>query len=571
MSSPFPSTTVEPPSTTAGRVVLVGLAVVVVAGTAAVGLAVGPFAGGPFADSPFAVGPFASDAVGGDDVAFEQVTGSCGPSYRTSGNADGSDDGGVAVADYDGDGWPDLLAVGGDQPVLFENDGGRLERSGALPDGEYPELKSALFFDADGDGREDLLLVPRVGDPVFLSNDGASFSRRDAGFNVTLEWGTGASAADYDGDGDLDVYVTQNGNWREETPRRNASGAATDGYPNVLFENTDDGFERVTDAGVAGSHWSLATSFVDLTGDGRPDIHVANDYGWDALLVNQGDGTFDRRRIPDTNRHGMASVVRDVNGDDRLDLFVTNIEFPNPQQIWELNSGLNVYNRGNTLLLNRGNGTFEERATEYGVREGGWGWAASIEDFDNDGTLDVVHATKYHLLRNQDGSFSAVETTPAVWEGRSNGTFERRNGSAVGFVPSNGRGLATADFDRDGDRDLVVAGTSEGFVRYENVNEGGHWLQVRVEPDEGTAVGSEIRVVTSDGTVHTRVQSSRSNFFSQSSRTMQFGLGPHTVDRLEVVRPDGTELVFEDVETDRRVRVTADGTLASAEPKGEGC
>jgi hypothetical protein len=560
----LPSTTAgDLPSTTAGRVVLVGLAVAVVVGTAAVALAVGPFAGGSLA-----VGPFASDAVGSDDVAFERVTESCGPSYQTSGNADGSDDGGVAVADYDGDGWPDLLAVGGDRPVLFENDAGCLERSGALPDGEYPELKSALFFDADGNGREDLLLVPRVGEPVFLANDGESFHRRDAGFNVTLEWGTGAAAADYDGDGDLDVYVTQNGNWREETPRRNASGAATDGYPNVLFENTDDGFERVEDAGVAGSHWSLATSFVDFTGDGRPDIHVANDYGWDALLVNQGDGTFERRRIPDTNRHGMASVVRDVNDDGHLDLFVTNIEFSNPQQVWELNSGLNVYNRGNTLLLNRGNGTFEERATEYGVREGGWGWAAAVEDFDNDGALDVVHATKYHLLRNQDGSFSAVETTPAVWEGRPGGTFERRNGSAVGFVPSNGRGLVTADFDRDGDRDLVVAGTSEGFVRYENVNRDGHWLQVRVEPDDRTAVGSDIRVVTSDDTVHTRVQSSRSNFFSQSSRTMHFGLGPRTVDRLEVVRPDGTELVFENVKTDRRVRVTANGTLTYAGSTG---
>ncbi|MFB6229212.1 MAG: CRTAC1 family protein [Halobacteriales archaeon] len=509
--------------------------------------------------------------VGQDTVQFEETATDCGLVYETTGNSDGSADGGTFVTDYDRDGWPDLLAVGGERPVLFENTGEGFDQSGALPDGEYPPIKSALFFDAEGDGFDDLILVPRSAEPIFLANRGGTFERTDVGFDTALKWGTGASAADFDGDGDLDVFITQNGDWRNQLPRRNASGEATDGFPNRLYENTEDGFERVEGPKVNGSKWSLATSAVDLTSDGRPDIHVANDYGYDALLVNQGNWTFERRQLPETNRHGMASVVRDVNGDGKLDLFVTNIEFENPSQVWGLNSGLEVRNRGNTLLINRGDGHFENRAGARGIRQGGWGWSGAIEDFDNDGTLDTIHATKTYLIREESGSFTTVETAPALWEGTTNGTFERRNATEAGLVTSNGRGLATFDYDRDGDRDVVVADTSNRFKLYENADDGGNWLQVQIDPGNGTAVGSVVRVETSDGDVITRVRSSRSNFFSQSSRTLQFGLGPQTIERLEVRRPDGTELVFEDVEADQRVRVSANGSLETVKPADGGC
>lgn len=510
-------------------------------------------------------------AVGQDTVGFEETAVDCGLVYETTGDSDGSADGGVAVGDYDRDGWPDLLAVGGERPVLFENTGEGFDRSGALPDGEYPPIKSALFFDADADGFEDLLLVPRSGEPIFLANREGTFERTDVGFDTPLQWGTGASAADFDDDGDQDVFIIQNGDWRNRTPRRNASGEATDGFGNLLYENTGDGFERAGGQNVSGSRWSLATSAVDLTNDGRPDIHVANDYGYDALLVNEGNWTFERRRLPETNRHGMASVLRDVNGDGKFDLFVTNIEFENPDDIWELNSGLEVRNRGNTLLLNRGNGSFENRANARGVQQGGWGWAAAIEDFDNDGTLDIVHATKAYLIQDESGSFTTVKTTPSLWEGTPNGTFERHNATEAGFVTSNGRGLATLDYDRDGDRDVVVADTSDRFKLYENVDDGGNWLQVDVGAGNGSAIGSVVRVETSDGAVRTRVRSSRSNFFSQSSRVLHFGLGPQTIERLEVRRPDGTELVFEDVETDQRVRVSANGSLETVTSADGGC
>jgi len=505
-------------------------------------------------------GSLASDTPGDDHVDFREVSDPCGLSYQTSGDAYGSDDGGVAIADYDRDGWPDVLALGGDRPILFENTGDGFEPSGALPDGEYPPMKSALFFDADGDGWRDLLLVPRTGELVFLENERGTFRRVEMGFNATLRWGTGATAGDYDRDGDLDVYVIQNGNWQNGVPRREASGEAMDGFPNLLFENTDGGFQRVEDAGVAGSHWTLATSFVDLTDDGLPDIHVANDYGWDRLLVNEGNGTFTSRRIEGSNLHAMASVVRDVNGDGRIDLFVTNIGFANPQQVWGLSSSLNVRNLGNTLHINRGNGTFNEQADEYGLREGGWGWAAAMEDFDNDGTIDVLHAIQYYLRKLREGGFREVETRPSLWEGLDNGTFDRRNATAAGLSTSNGRGLATFDFDRDGDQDVVIADTSGAFKLYENGADGGNWLQVRVRSGTGTAIGTRIRVVTSGETI-TRVQSSRSDFFSQSSRTLHFGLGDASVERLEIVRPDGTELSFDDVEANGRVLVTRNGTL----------
>jgi len=500
----------------------------------------------------------------GADLQFREVGADWGIDYEATGEATGSATGGVAVADVDRDGRPDVLAVGGPEPVLYENTGESYVESGALPNASYPTIKSAHFFDATGDGWEDLLLIPKAGEPIFLRNDGGTFTTEEAGFDHELRWGTGAAAGDFTGNGLLDVVIIQNGNWTAETPRRGVDGEATDGYPNLLYRNTGDGFERVESEAVAGPRWSLAVSAADFTGDGLADIHVANDYGFDVILENQGNMSFEREPIGKTNLHGMSSIVRDVNGDGHLDVFVTNIRFDDTEDVWALNSGLGVRNRGNTLLLNDGNGSFTDVTDEYGLRKGGGGWAAAIEDFDNGGDLEVLHATTSYLERTEDGGFRSVETPPALWTRVGEGNFTRVNASDAGFLPSNGRGLATLDFDGDGNLDVLVADTSGRFKLYENRNDEGNRLRVRLRGGERTVLGTTV-VVETDGDTYEQVLTSRSDFFSQSSRVLHFGLGSEEPQRVRIVRPDGTEHVYEDVAPNQRLVVAPDGSVTVAD------
>jgi hypothetical protein len=506
----------------------------------------------------------------GDRTPFVDVAAERGLVYETAGINTGNGDGGVFVTDYDDDGWPDLLAVGGAHPVLFENTGGQYRRADVLPELSLTDAKGALFFDYDNDGRDDLLLVPREGRPVFLENANGSFRVRDVGFDRRLTWGVGASAADYDGDGCLDVFVVQNGDWRNRTPERSsnpgAPAVADNGEPNLLYDGDCSSFERVTDAGVRGTRWSTTLSFVDLTGDGRPDVHVANDYNFDVFYRNRGDGTFERREIPETNRNGMASDVADVTGDGRLDVFVTNIRYEDPSGVWVFQSGLGVRNTGNSLLVNRDGGTFDDRARTYGVEVGGWGWAGHLDDLDNDGDLDLFHTTKHYLRGAGDQPLDPVATTPRIWERTGPETFEPRNASALGFEATDGRGAATVDFDRDGDLDVVVADTSGPFRLYENTRATGSWLQVRVEgPPDGPALGSRVTVTTSNDT-RVAVVHSGANFLSQNPRTLHVGLADAETARVRVVWPDGTTHVFTDVPTDRRIVVSPDGELTTATP-----
>jgi hypothetical protein len=513
-------------------------------------------------------------SVGGDeeldtDIEFREATNETGLEYKTDGGGAGNGNDGVYVADVDRDGWQDVLAVGGEAPVLFANANGSFERARTF-DALNETVKGALFFDADGDGDDDLLFLRSHAAPVLFRNDDGEFSRTDVEFG-SLAYPMGATTADYDDDGDLDVFVYQSGDWARGKPEGyfslNATLDVDNGNPNVLYENTADGFERVTDAGVSErSRWSLAASFVDLTGDGLPDLHVANDYNTDAVYVNEGDGTFAERPLRgNTSRNGMASEVFDANGDGALDVFTTNIYLPlSAVEDEEREERLRLLfgnviksgrTKGNTLLVNDGTGGFAERALAFDVRYGGWGWAATATDFDNDGDRDILHATQYVARLDQDDPHY---TYPMLFERDGDG-FETLDASARGLREDDGRGLASLDYDRDGDRDVVVAPYDGRVTVYENVGANANSLAVRVVDANGsTAFGATVTVDTGDGEQVVR-QGAETDFLSQESRVASVGLGGDDEVDVAVTFPDGTRVTFEDVDANQHVRLSKDG------------
>jgi len=551
---------------------LVVAGVLLVVAVAAVGGSVQPPTGGP-AESPQET-----------TIRFEDVSEEVGPAYEAkidgAGVSNTISNAGVYAADVDRDGWTDLLAVGGERPVLFENDRGEFRRTEAVPRLDR-SVRSALFVDYDTDGWEDLLLVSEDREPLLLENDGGTFDRVDAGFDREFAVPIGATAADYDRDGCLDFFVVQNGRWSERPPlgMNDVSVPLDDdnGKPNALFEGTCSGFERAEDGDIAGTRWSLATSFVDLTGDGWADIHVANDFNRDVLYVNQRNGSFERVVLSNrTDRNGMSSEIADVTGDGRPDVFTTNI-FHAPVVREVVPEGQKARAHGNTLLVNRDNASFVDRAGEFNVREGGWGWAAEMEDFDNDGDADLFHTTQridfdrrttFTSLDQEDVEYIEFRYPsyryPLIAERNESG-FDRRSAAVVGFAGTDGRGVATLDFDRDGRLDIALANADGEFKLYRNTCETATSLQVTLEGDgETLAVGASVSVTTGDET-ETKRYSSNTDFLSQSARTLHFGTGTRDSVEVRVEWPDGTTQTFSDVPTGYRILVTPDERIVAEE------
>jgi len=518
--------------------------------------------------------PFVFDRVGEERGLEYQYNSTYGGNHRLVTNA------GVYVADYDRDGWDDVLAVGGDRPVLYTNRGGRFVASGAL-DGIDRSVRTALFVDYDADGWRDLLLLSIGRSPLLLENDNGTFSRRDAGFRTPLRNPVGATTGDYDADGCPDLYVIQYGNWSTRLPtgyeNYSATAGGDNGSPNRLYDGHCGSFDRVEGAPTGATRWSLATSTADLDGDDRPDIHVANDFNHDVVYLNRGNGSFREVVLGErTNRNGMSSELGDVNGDRRLDVFVTNIYYPD----WaaaRINAVLRIKASGNNLLVNRANGTFLERSGDYGVRRGGWGWAAVMADLDNDGDEDLFHTTRTMSFRLRDAEFSAAEidrlerkpmyNRPVAWE-RRDGQFDSVDAERAGFVTANGRGAAALDFDRDGALDLLVAAPGDqGYVLYENANASGRRaLQVRVGDNGTLATGADV-VVRTDGETQWRQVRPGTDFLSQDPGYLHVGVGRATAVDVRVTWPDGTERLFRDVRTDRRIVISRAG-VERARPLG---
>lgn len=323
---------------------------------------------------------------------------------------------GIAVGDVNRDGLDDIYVC---QPAGLPNrlylqnlDGTVTDVAAAAGVDWLDRSRGALLIDLDNDGDQDL--VASLNEMVIImANDEGVFAEKTV-FRPTGDPGS-LAAADYDLDGDLDIFVVNYG--QRFLSDGESSGPipyhdANNGGPNMLLRNDGDWmFTDVTrQCGLDANNrrWSFAASWEDYDADGDADLYVANDFGRNNLYRNDG-GTFvdvaAEAGVEDVGS-GMSASWADYNQDGKMDLYVGNmfssaglrISYQNrfqPQADGTVRASLQRLARGNSLFLNDGDGTFEDVSVEAGVTVGRWAWASKFVDINNDGLEDLVIANGF--------------------------------------------------------------------------------------------------------------------------------------------------------------------------------
>jgi hypothetical protein len=526
---------------------------------------------------------------------------------------------GVAVLDYDGDGREDLYVAGGDGNRLYRNRGdGTFEdvtaRAGV--GGQKGEATGVLAFDFDNDGHTDLYVSYLFQPNLLYRNRGdGTFEEIGQKAGVALnDYCTSACALDYDRDGRADLYVLVYGR-----PGRGPDVQARNAPPNHLFHNNGDGtFTDVTKRTRTGdTGWGLAVQSADLDGDGWPDIYVANDFGNNSYLHNEGDGTFRNRAgragILDPG-FGMGVAIDDYDGDGRLDLYVSNYSFPMnwflkdprypmPQFPYSLGRPLvwrrlKLMSRGSSLFrpASDGSGRFERTSDEADVWDTSWSWGCVWIDADLDGRPDlfvvngmvtgrsaVEHEIDFwNLMSAEYKKFEKGIPTgdfgeDSLWGHPPKRFYKNLDGrhfaelAAVTGLESdaNQRGLVVFDANGDGAPDLFATGFLQRPSLWLNRNPShAKSLVVALEGDPSApgpyrstreALGALV-TVEAGGRKRSQVVSAGYSFLSSGSKSLFFGLGDNDrADRVTVRWPSGRET--------RRTDVPAGRLALSESPK----
>jgi len=532
-----------------------------------------------------------ADATPGSGLDFQHVTGASGEKnyIETMGS-------GACWFDYDRDGDIDIYVVNSAElpgfkvdvkPInhMFRNDGkGRftdVTGESGLGDGGYG--MGCVAGDIEGDGDLDVY-VTNFGPNVLYRNDGKGrFTdiTAEAGVGDTL-WSGSAAFGDIDNDGDLDLYVTnyldfslENNKYcgeRKPGYRAYCHPEEFNGVPDRLFRNKGDGrFEDVTEAaGVGGRIGNgLGVVFTDVNDDGWPDIYVANDKTINFTFLNKGDGTF--KDISMTSgagfsesgmtQAGMGVDTGDINGDGRLDLVVTNLDYET-----------------NELYTNNGDLTFTDATFRAGLGQPNFlhvGFGIDLLDYDDDGDNDIL-IMNGHILDNIELFRDQVtyQQPRSLLLNDGTGRFTDISDKAGDdFSKVNvGRGLAVGDYDDDGDLDFFVvnSGRKAQLFRNEGGNDpargGGHWLMVRLHGVKSNrdGVGARVRVKTTGPKGEERWQvdlvKTASSYMSQNDMRLHFGLGASaSADVVEIRWPSGAVQTLTDVKGDRLLDVTEEG------------
>jgi enediyne biosynthesis protein E4 len=429
------------------------------------------------------------------DGSFTDVTAQAGLANAGEGNYGM----GVAVGDYDNDGFSDLYVTSYGKNILYHNNG----------DGSFTDSTGKTGVEAGG-------------------------------------WSVSAGFLDYDNDGRLDLFVTRYMEW--DSKRSKTCGGEWHTYcppeefpatTSILYHNKGDGtFEDVSQkSGIAAKKGrGLGVAFADYDGDGFTDVFVANDGMQQFLFRNNRNGTFSERALEsgaglseDGRRlSGMGVVFQDYDNDGRPDIVVTEL----PREIY------GVYH-------NEGGGSFTYRSLETGLgvlSSGSSGWGVGLEDFDDDGWKDLFVA-QGHVLDNVEQIDPSLRyrELPLLAMNR-NGRFERNDSGTPSAVAA--RGAAFGDINNDGKIDVIT--TVLGGHPQVCLNKKGsqHWLTIilRGTRSNRDAFGARVQV---NG--QSRFATSAGSYLSASDKRLHFGLGSAESAKVEVVWPSGIHQTMNDV------------------------
>jgi enediyne biosynthesis protein E4 len=437
------------------------------------------------------------------DGSFTDVTKEAGLTNAGDGNYGM----GVAVGDYDNDGFPDLYITNYGKNTLYHNNG----------DGTFTDVTAKAGVEAGG-------------------------------------WSCSAGFFDYDNDGRLDLFVTRYMLW--DTQHSKICGNEWQTYcppaefpqtTNILYRNRGDGtFEDVSQhSGIAAVKGrSLGVCFADYDDDGFTDVFVSNDGMRQFLFHNNGDGTFTERALEagaaltadGKPLSGMGTVFQDYDNDGRPDILVTVL----PREVY-------------ALFHNDGNGLFSYRSLQAGLgllTAASSGWGVGLEDFDNDGWKDLFVAQSHVLDNVEEIDHMLHYKEPPLLALNHAGRFERADSGVTAAIA--GRGAAFGDINNDGYQDVVVTSLGgEPLVLFGHPTTG-HWLSIALRGTRSNRDGLGARVQVNG---QTRFATTSGSYISASDKRLHFGLGDAESAKVEIRWPSGTRQVLENVKSNQFLEV----------------
>ncbi|MFI2742935.1 VCBS repeat-containing protein [Zhouia sp. PK063] len=528
--------------------------------------------------------------------------------------------GGVATGDINNDGLPDIFLVGNQVPnKLYLNKGNFVfeditNKAGIVKNSSWNT--GVTMADVNGDGFLDIYVCAVVGinnftghNQLYINNGDETFTEKAKEYHLDFQnYSTQSAFFDFDLDGDLDMYLLNHAvHTQDSYGKADIRNKRNEQTGDKLLRNDKGIFTDVSEqAGIYGgiNGYGLGINIGDYNQDGYPDIYVSNDFHEDDYYyLNNGNGTFTeslKKYFGHTSRFSMGNDAADINHDAMPDIVSLDM-LPEDETVLKASDGddnvqmlkMRTERLGyhyqftrNMLQMNQGT-SFSETALESGIAATDWSWSALLEDYDQDGEqdllitngipkrpndLDYIKFISNDQIRKELNNTNlvdqkAIEMMPDgsvhnyIFKGNGNGTFIDVSTNWISDKKSISNGAAFADFDNDGDLDLVINNIGNTATILQNkTNQKANSLVIKFNYTKGNKFGVGTKVYSySKGILQYKEMHPTRGFESSSQPIIHFGYGTtKTVDSLIIVWPDRTFQKIKNIKTNTVLNISAD-------------